>query len=188
MPENAPDPSGVLPALSPLARKALIALFLAVFAGQYAGFSEKFSPVSSELEALTYGQLNPSVIVEDLIAKLVEVIVLYRDATGENGELKAGKKDEFIEAVRGVLLPRFAVRRITYGVMGKEIWNEASPQQRKSLETAMIDSLFASYAEILLRFKDEKIVVAPAEDPGPNARSARVKNGNTRQKRGQLSS
>lgn len=132
-----------------VAIQALLFASLSLIQGQVFAAEE----AAQEIEEMTAHQ-----VAEVVKTNLVKVIRSKEALEKEGGE------EKYISSVRGVLEPVVDFNYISRGVMGKQHFGSASPEQKKRFAEKFKHGLVSTYAKGLASFAEYEITVAPPGD------------------------
>jgi len=112
------------------------------------------------------GELSPDEVIE-------EAVELLTNGLDERIEELKGDKDELYEFIDSILLPRFDRKFAAVAVLAKH-WRTASDEQKQRFINAFYTTLVRRYAEGILEFDMDRIVILPYKG-NPKKRTTVVK-------------
>lgn len=112
-------------------------------------FLSLIQPVFSE-------NINPEILIDLKAQEMVAVIV-------SNQDLYSTDPEAFKDKIKDIFEPLVDFRRVAASVMGKKLYLEASPEQRKLFIEVFKKSLLDTYTDTLAQWGDQTIVTMFSE-------------------------
>tara|TARA_B100000029_G_scaffold508084_2_gene594142 strand:+ start:14312 stop:14917 length:606 start_codon:yes stop_codon:yes gene_type:complete len=100
--------------------------------------------------------INPEILIDLKAQEMVAVIV-------SNQDLYSTDPEAFKDKIKDIFEPLVDFRRVAASVMGKKLYLEASPEQRKLFIEVFKKSLLDTYTDTLAQWGDQTIVTMFSE-------------------------
>jgi len=143
----------------------------------FVALTAAFSPVSYAAENTTEAQVlvenNPDMSPDILVSKASDALIeQINSASAEDKALGLAFYEHVVEQTVG---PFVDFETIAYRVMGRDVYDKASDDQRSAFVETFKQSLIRTYAKGISTYNDQSVKVAPFD-------GAVTKNGTTRAK------
>lgn len=125
-------------------KKILIVLFLAVMMISGSAIAEKSD---------TGIETRPDILVHEVVDEILQILK-------ENKALYVEDKNKLYAMVDKKILPHFDFRKMAQWILGIH-WRQASEAQRQNFTDEFRKLLVRTYATILLKYTDQKIIYLP---------------------------